>query len=597
MLVGKLVGYLGLKHVFREDFDQHASYKTVQRYFAGKRIQPEVVQAVLTKIVECCIPHDVALPANEMGVELNEIQTLHQLVRWVLLSAVNRWDALVAEVNAHGFAAQDQKDLPVPALRLAALELGIRYGAWAALMYLTNAQHLVPGEWTYVRALGRVIDECRGEQTLEELAHAVGVSQQALLDWRSGNSLPTGSNIEALAKSLTGDGDSRWRVEGRIRFVVASAAMLRDLGSVCGTDRINDILVAHTLTSAHVVRLTIGPLVSEPTTLDLDAHFEWRRARRAVVVRLWQLLMFGAACPTGMHVCEVLAKLSQCNQEVATDFLALRTDWIGRVQYWFEFLANKDDEMSFAISTLQHELQADGEVLHAAVAEALEQRLRMSGFDARPHADAPVLQLSPPPLGKAMNRVLQAQRADSVGDRSSAIKHMRAALRHQPDAASFHFMLGCFLSRHGNATGSEALMEEGLRECRIAVQLDPEFGNARNEIGIILSNLGRWHDAEQAYVDAEPYHGGHSHHWLARGINYLFLHKVESARRAFEQSIQLTKDTAHVEAKSLLVVCLMALGKRREGQRLGKRVMHITGVNPANQWRAVLRVRFGFPDH
>lgn len=107
----------------------HPRYKSAQRYFDGKRIKPEMVEEVLLALVDAAVPKGIALPEEQLGNPLE----LHKLVLGSLRSYAQRWDHFVAEVNANLFPVSKPSDLPVPVLRLLALDLGIRYGGGALL--------------------------------------------------------------------------------------------------------------------------------------------------------------------------------------------------------------------------------------------------------------------------------------------------------------------------------------------------------------------------------------------------------------------------------------------------------------------------------
>ena len=87
-----------------------------------------------------------------------------------------------------------------------------------------------------------------------------------------------------------------------------------------------------------------------------------------------------------------------------------------------------------------------------------------------------------------------------------------------------------------------------------------------------------------------PYHEQHNHHWFCRANNYLALGRLEDARTAFLKTIELTGNGEHVEAKARLAATLMALGKKREARNLGKRVQHVIGTDPTNNWEPWLDV-------
>ncbi len=111
--------------------------------------------------------------------------------------------------------------------------------------------------------------------------------------------------------------------------------------------------------------------------------------------------------------------------------------------------------------------------------------------------------------------------------------------------------------------------------------LEPDFANARNEIGVILSNMRRHPEAEAAFAEAEPYHGEHGHHWYARGCNYIALGDLERAESALRRSVKLAPQELQVPAMSRLAAVLLKRGtKAGEAGRLCDKVHHLMGEDP-----------------
>src|SRR5687768_168350 len=80
-----------------------------------------------------------------------------------------------------------------------------------------------------------------------------------------------------------------------------------------------------------------------------------------------------------------------------------------------------------------------------------------------------------------------AYEAQMKGDLDQAIALYRKSIDAVPTAEA-HTFLGWSLSGKGD-------YEAAIRECRIAIALDPEFGNPYNDIGSYLIRLNRHEDA------------------------------------------------------------------------------------------------------
>ncbi|MCG8420918.1 MAG: tetratricopeptide repeat protein [Proteobacteria bacterium] len=594
-VIGRLAHALRLKTALREDWNG-ASYKTVQRYFKGDRIAPETVELILDALVESLVPRGLKLP-DDAGLDL----TLHDLISNSIRFYAQRWDHFVAEVNSHVYPVQEESDLPIPVLRLVMLDLGIRLGAWGILLELRSGEIIEWGsDWLKKVTIGALIDKRRHDvsMTVADLAHKVGVSEQSIEAWRGGHSFPTSNHLEKVARTLSKGGD-RSTIEYQLRLAVGVQAVHRHLMSLCGEERINDMVEAMLLTAKHVHDRLIGPVREEPPPefRTQFAPFDWDEKMEATKAemrpRLWNLVFHGARCPTGEFVTFLLAEVSALNQEVSADFLGLSGDWSGRVHHWMQVLGSAPRAIEYLRHHVRENWKSPPDDVEMLGRFAIEMQLRMAGYDFKPPADWQTIRISPDPFGKAMNRALQAERASSVDDHASAIEHYRHAVNHQPLNASLHFKLGAALWQQGLRGDPDrvdmALVEEALLECRMAVQLDPEFGNARNEIGIILSNIRRSEGAEAAFAEAEPYHGHHSHHWFCRGNNLIALGRLQDAKHAFERAIELTKDGVHVRAMIHLAAIFMALGEKHKARRLGNKVEHMTGEDPVPHWKRILR--------
>lgn len=90
------------------------------------------------------------------------------------------------------------------------------------------------------------------------------------------------------------------------------------------------------------------------------------------------------------------------------------------------------------------------------------------------------------------------------GEIKTAIEHYKLSIETFPTAKA-HTFLGWAYSLLGN-------YEEAIVECKIAIELEPEFGNPYNDIGSYLINLGRpdeaveWLEKAIEAPDYEPRH-------------------------------------------------------------------------------------------
>lgn len=119
-----------------------------------------------------------------------------------------------------------------------------------------------------------------------------------------------------------------------------------------------------------------------------------------------------------------------------------------------------------------------------------------------------------------------------LGEYERAIEAYRASIADHPTADA-HTFLGWSLSYLGR-------VEEAIVHCKIAIKLDPDFGNPYNDIGVYLLHTGRVEEAipwlEKA-IAAKRYccyqfpHANLGRILLAQG-------KVEAAKRSFERALE-----------------------------------------------------------
>jgi len=101
----------------------------------------------------------------------------------------------------------------------------------------------------------------------------------------------------------------------------------------------------------------------------------------------------------------------------------------------------------------------------------------------------------PPPRRSATDWLVEGCRKAEVADVSAAIRCFRQALQINPHDAEAHFYLADSLYRLGK---HEAALERYLA----AVEHDPEYLEAWNQIGCVYAELNKWNDSLNAFDEA-----------------------------------------------------------------------------------------------
>src|SRR5438093_9735341 len=87
-------------------------------------------------------------------------------------------------------------------------------------------------------------------------------------------------------------------------------------------------------------------------------------------------------------------------------------------------------------------------------------------------------------LTRAWEVLQDAYQAQMEGDYDRAVELYQSSLELHPTAEA-HTFLGWTYHFQGR-------IEEAIAECRLAIEIDPEFGNPYNDIGAYLIELGRF---------------------------------------------------------------------------------------------------------
>ena len=142
---------------------------------------------------------------------------------------------------------------------------------------------------------------------------------------------------------------------------------------------------------------------------------------------------------------------------------------------------------------------------------------------------------APPPdaLRRAIELWQEAYRLQMAGDLDAAVEVYRRSIEVCPTAEA-HTFLGWTLSFQGR-------LEDATRECLRAIELDPDFGNPYNDIGVYLMQQDRlddaipWLERAKRAPRYEPRH--YPYFNLARV--YVRQHKVREAIAELQQAVAI----------------------------------------------------------
>lgn len=597
---GEVLGYLAdafqLKGSFGEDYGWEGCKKTARRYFNGEQetVKPETASDIIKHLVDVLFPEQYFADY----LELDDAEMRQRIVDGVTRICCG-WDVIAGRVNGCRFPNEDPGLSSLPALRLGTFAVAIHWGALIFLQFdirqITEELAGYPLPWWFRRrrCVKFIMDIYRKageeERTLDELAGRTRLKPDTITNWRSGKHRPNPCNLQVLAQALTegvSDTDPTY-VEFLLRIAAGIDHLRHQVEEICGAKRIEDLLDGFLLVAKSVhMSLSI-----------LGSHGHDAKSLARVVAER------GPFCEEGAGICRSISAAAIGSPYVAADLQALPGDWTERLLYWAKMLAKEPEERISEQVQLLRSLGLAKSATEKLAQVAEEIPLRTRDFaDPQPVVLLRVLQESGLNLAdlaavgtreserllRPYHHVAQAEAQFSVGDIAGGLSLVEEAIAADPENAGLHFKLGCRLGQVALYHDEMELAERAIHECEIAAALEPEWGRPKNEIGVILSNMGRFEEAASAFAAATPFNEDWYQHHLSRGQNLMWLGRYDEAIAFFDRSLELDPtDLRATEAKGL---CLLANGKRQKGKPLLNDVARRTGRDwlTDDRWKDVV---------
>ena len=139
---------------------------------------------------------------------------------------------------------------------------------------------------------------------------------------------------------------------------------------------------------------------------------------------------------------------------------------------------------------------------------------------------------------RAMELVQQAMQHQMAGDLEAAIRLYKESITLHPTADAYTY-LGWTYSFQGR-------IEEAIAQCEIAIEIDPDFGNPYNDIGVYLMQQQKpdeaipWLEKAKTAKRYEPRHFPH----LNLGRIYAAKGMINKALEEFRGALQFNPDDA-----------------------------------------------------
>jgi Tfp pilus assembly protein PilF len=135
---------------------------------------------------------------------------------------------------------------------------------------------------------------------------------------------------------------------------------------------------------------------------------------------------------------------------------------------------------------------------------------------------------------EALRLLEEGNKYQKDGDTDRAIESYRRSIEVHPTADA-HTYLGWMLSFKGE-------IDAAIAQCKIAIELDPDFGNPYNDIGVYLMQQGKLDEAESWLRRAtaarryEPRHFPHVNLGRLFAARRRYGDAVQELRKAFEHA-------------------------------------------------------------
>ncbi len=126
----------------------------------------------------------------------------------------------------------------------------------------------------------------------------------------------------------------------------------------------------------------------------------------------------------------------------------------------------------------------------------------------------------------------EGNRCHQDGDIDAAIENYKKSIELDPTADA-HTFLGWMYSFQGR-------LEESIEQCHIAIELDPEFGNPYNDIGVYLMQLDRLDEAEPWFRRAMK-----AQRYEPRQFPHLNLGRIYLARKEYGKALDEFRRALH----------------------------------------------------
>lgn len=570
---GALVGALRLRSLIASRVPE----RTLRRVLSDEAgIKPETRREVIDAVVTELFPDELLVTWGLVGPSglAPAPSELRERFGDLTEEALHDWDRAAGVLRSTAIDTLNPLFALLPWVRLFAVELGLRVGAYFAIQGVEVVEEEDSGALVQGRAFDRLLQRYRrsaGGIPREDLARGGGVASSTVDEWLAGRALPQAENILSLAAVLASrvQGASEAELVFHLRWSVAASEAARWLWEVC---------------PSHPSKAGLGPPRPAQFIIEFLAVLELAHgmAYTAPVpdeklgVLWWTLVTYGSKCQAGKAIIAFTLDQARDSYLRADLDAVLRERWQERVLLLYRQIpsvegASRDPfakrlALTPDLMLKMVEMEAWGRVSPNPGGWHFEPAQSRMGF---PNSDEEGEQLHMvvlnnqdfmSPTQRTSKLAMEAMHAR--GDEREALAHHQQLVAAEPANAKYHFWLGASLAAVGR-------IDEAVLECKIAAGLEPDWSLPAVEVAIILSNAGRGQEALAAMRDIEGKYEVDAHFANVFGYTHMYLSQFEEAIRWFRRTLSLNAE--HARATMHLAHCLLMTGERIEGRSLAKR--------------------------
>ena len=516
-VLGALVKSLGIS-------DPRLRSKTASRYFSG-RLDNRVKDSSRTEIIEA-IAETLAGLGLVIGTQTgHEGSSVSDAVTTILQWHVVSWDRMRAFLQPRMMRVfPSHLDMVWQTYtRLASIDLALRV---AAQLHLTGGPPAVLDflDWISVDRRGAYLNDVRSQVgvSLNALAEAVGVHENTVEAWMYLGARPSNKNLAKIAIALASEDEpsqaDRIARELTVLYWTSDVAVVLD--GVIGPEAVNDL-------TEHLRRYV--PL--------LHGVIESGGAGGESSDVLSEIVTFGAHAPSSEQLLTTLASYEE-DSEWREDILGAASDWTRRV---------------LTVNLRVHRVEED------ALIQETEGQILQKWDVGNP---------------KAYAHYQRSMELQVQGKLHEAISEVAKAVELDPLDPANHFTLGSVKGGIGVRKGDEALVNEGIQACWMAVALDPSWVLPWAEIGWILLQSGRPQEAlDHLRNIRSECRSLDSRYYTALAAALREMGQFAESLRAFESSLELDPDDPNL-ATAAAEAALLA-GNREKSNRYAKIARHL----------------------